>query len=108
MARQLGKRIADHPRAGVFRQAQQCIVADPDAKGLLEQYDAQTRRMVELEERHQPIEVADKHKLMDIQQRMSGNSALAQLMRAQADYVELMQAVSDAIEHPDELMSDES
>lgn len=97
-ARTLGETIAAHPRARSFIAAQDAIDGDADAQKLLGDYQRHVHHIQTLESQGKPIEVADKHKLRDLQGAMAGNDALKQLMRTQADYLELMNRVHEAME----------
>ena len=100
LARRLGKRIADDPRGKAFREAQAALVDNAEAQKLLTEYNDQAHRIQSLEDQNKPIEPDDKRKLADAQQRVAGNACLANYAKVQADYVELMQRVSTAIENP--------
>ncbi len=101
LARRLGKRIAEHPRGKAFREAQQALANDSAAQTLLRDFHEQARHVQMLESQNKPIEPEDKRKLADAQQRVAGNACLSNYAKGQADYVEMMQQVSAAIENPD-------
>jgi cell fate (sporulation/competence/biofilm development) regulator YlbF (YheA/YmcA/DUF963 family) len=96
----LGEAMAKHPRVQNFTTARQGVKADSAAQKLLEEHQSQLLRLQQLENQHQPIEVADKQKLKDIEMRMAANDALKRLLRAQADYIDLMNRVNQAMEAP--------
>ena len=100
LARRLGKRIADDPCGKAFREAQTALADDAEAQKLLKEYNDQIQRIQSLEDRNKPIEPEDKRKLADAQQHVAGNACLANYAKVQADYAELMQRVSAAIENP--------
>lgn len=99
-ARSLGEALAGHPRVRAHYEAQRAVQADAEAQKLLQDYQAQLNRIRRLEVARKPIEVADKHKLRDLEARMAGYEALKKLMRTQADHVEIMAQVNRAIEEP--------
>ena len=101
LARRLGKRIAEHPRGKAFREAQQALVEDSEAQSLLKEFNDQAQHLQALETQNRPIEPEDKRKLADTQQRVAGNRCLSSYAKAQADYLEMMQQISAAIENPD-------
>lgn len=101
LARQLGKRIAEHPRGKAFREASQALANDSAAQTLLKELNEQARHVQMLETQNKPVEPEDKRKLADAQQRVAGNPCLSNCAKAHADYVEMMQQVSAAIENPD-------
>ncbi|MEW6199075.1 MAG: YlbF family regulator [Planctomycetota bacterium] len=99
-ARELGAALAAHPRVRAHLDAQRAVRADATAQQILRDYQAQMDQIQQREASHQPIEVADKHKLRELEQRLAGNESLKNLMRTQADYVALMNQVNDAIDAP--------
>lgn len=99
-ARALGEAIARHPAVRAFIAARKKTNSNTEAQQLLKRYSEQAARVRELEAQHKPVEVADKHKLAECEQKMASNEALKELMRAQADYVGLMNQVNQAMEGP--------
>lgn len=99
-ARALGEQVARHPRVVAFHEARAALERDAAALELLQDYQRQTNRVQELEHAGKPIEVADKHMLRELQQRMASQDAVKRLMRAQADYVELMNEIHQAMDEP--------
>jgi len=96
-AQRLGKLIAQHPRTQAMQQASAAARADTDAQRLLDDHRRQAEHIHRLENEGKPIEVADKHKLANLEAKVAGNPLIMKLMKAQADYVQLMQAVNSAI-----------
>ncbi len=99
-ARALGEALAKHPRVVGFLDARARFEQDQDAQRLLVDYQRQAQRIQQLQRDGKPIEVADKHKLSELEGRMSSNDVLKEMMRRQADYVELMNRVQQALEGP--------
>jgi len=99
LARQLGKRMASHERTILLKNAQKKLNGDDKAKELMEQYRKQSERIGQLEQEQKPIEVADKHKLRELEQKLSTNDTIADLIRRQADFVEMMRKVKNAIDN---------
>lgn len=99
-ARTLGRAIAAHPRIKAFLEARDQIGRDPAAQKILGTYQQAMEKLQQLEAENKPIEVADKHKIRDLEAEMSANDAIKALMRTQADYVELMTQVNRAMEEP--------
>jgi cell fate (sporulation/competence/biofilm development) regulator YlbF (YheA/YmcA/DUF963 family) len=80
--------------------AQQAVKQDASANQLLHDYQAKMERIRRLEEEGKPIEVADKHQLRDLESGLAGHEMLKALMRAQADYLELMTQINREIDGP--------
>ena len=97
IAAQLGTRIAESEQFKYLRTAEAVIEADADARQLLKQADAHKARLADLEARRQPIEPEDKRELERLNQAMSSNEKLHTLVRAQADYLEIMNQVNESI-----------
>ena len=100
MARELGEAIAKNERTRAYLAAQQAVQKDAAARSLLEEYGRHMGRIRKLELEQKPIEVADKHKVAEYEQEISGNDVLKNLMRSQADYVQLMNQINSAMETP--------
>ncbi len=99
-ARALGESLAAHPTIQAYYRAQQAVRADAAARRLLQDYQSHLDHLHALEAAQRPIEVADKHRLKDLETQMAGHDTLKTLMRTQADYVELMARVNRAIDEP--------
>lgn len=97
-ARELGKKIATHPRTVDFMNAARAVAENKDAQTTLKSYEEQVRRIRELESANKPIEVADKHKLADCESAVAGNDHLKKMMKYQADYLQMMSQVNNAID----------
>ena len=94
----LGKKIAEHPRSKAFFDAARAVAADADAQKMLRSYQEAADRLQQLEASGKPIEADDKRKLATLQSDMIGNEKLKSMMKAQADYLELMTRVQQAID----------
>ena len=99
-ARSLGEAIANHERVRAYLAARRAVQTDAEAGTLLRDYQAQAERMRTLSAEQKPIEVADKRALAELEGKMASSAALKQLMRAQADYIELMNHINEAMEAP--------
>jgi len=97
-ARDLGKRIATHPRCAEFMAAARAVAEDKQAQEILKSYQEQTRKLQELSAAGKPIEVDDKHKLADCESQVAGNEKLKKMMKHQADYFEMMNRINQAID----------
>jgi cell fate (sporulation/competence/biofilm development) regulator YlbF (YheA/YmcA/DUF963 family) len=97
-ARELGKKIAAHPRSIGFMTAARAVAADKQAQEVLRAYQNQVRAIHETESAGKPIEVADKRKMADCEAAVAGNELLKEMMKHQADYMELMNQINNAID----------
>ena len=97
LADQLGKRIAESERFVNLRQAENAVENDPEAGDLLKKADAHKARLASLEAARKPIEPEDKREMQRLTEAMTNNEKLHALLRAQADYIEMMSKVNEAI-----------
>jgi len=97
LADKLGKAMASAQRTQRFKQIRSQVLADPAAQALLKDYEGHLDVLARREAENKPIEVADKHRLSDLQEKIFSNEKLKSLMAAQADYMELIQQVNEAI-----------
>jgi cell fate (sporulation/competence/biofilm development) regulator YlbF (YheA/YmcA/DUF963 family) len=100
LAQELGNRIAEHSRTKSFVAAAQQVEQDKDASEILHQYEQALGRIQQLEAEGKPIEVADKHAVRELEGKLRSNDTLKNLMKTQADYMELMRQVDTAIQTP--------
>ena len=99
MARRLGKQIAAHQRTANLKKARQAVNEDADAESLIKDYQKHSEKIQQLEKQQKPIEVADKHKLSEIEEKISTHPKLSDLMKCQADFVEMMHKINQAIDN---------
>ncbi len=107
LADQLGKAIAESGRTQEFKDKSKAVRDDPDAQAAMQTYQELMLKLARKEQGNQPIEVEEKRALAEAQEKVYSNDKLKDLMQAQADYMELMEAVNNRIgQHlvtPDEL-----
>lgn len=97
-ARALGKKIAAHARTKAFMTAARAVAEDRDAQGILKSYQDQVMAIRQAEAGGKPIEPGDKRKLADCEAAVAGNDKLKEMMKAQADYSEMMHRINNAID----------
>jgi cell fate (sporulation/competence/biofilm development) regulator YlbF (YheA/YmcA/DUF963 family) len=96
-ARELGKLIATHPAAVKFENIVKKLQADVEAQRLMTDLNRHIEALGEKEANGQPIEVADKRKLEELQNKMITHPLLSQFQMVQMDYVDLMRQVDEAM-----------
>ncbi|MDX2198013.1 MAG: YlbF family regulator [Phycisphaerae bacterium] len=99
-AADLGRAIAKSPRALDIAAARQAIEADAGAQALLRAHEAAVERIQKLRSTQQPIEPEDKRRLAEAEAELAGHALFKSLLKAQADFIELMTRVNAAIEAP--------
>ena len=98
LAARLGERIAADPRGRQMADARAALDGSLQDRQLLEDYEAQQQKMNELAAAGRPIEPEDKRRLADLHAKVIGSRVIKDVLKAQADYLELMTAVSQRIE----------
>ncbi len=99
-AQALGAALVAHPTVRAYYEAQRGVRTDGGAQQLLREYESHVERLHRLEAEQKPIEVADKHRLREMETNLAGNALLKTLMRTQADYAALMAQINRAIDGP--------
>ena len=97
LAEKLGQEIRGHERYRLLREAENKVLADPEAKQIQDDLEKQLQKIRKLEDEMKPIEVADKRELSRLQELIAGHPRLKGLLKAQADYFEMMDRVNNAI-----------
>jgi len=108
LAARLGERIAADPRGRQMADARAALDGSLQDRQLLEDYEAQQQKMNELAAAGRPIEPEDKRRLADLHAKVIGSRVIKDVLKAQADYLELMTAVSQRIEEAALGLADES
>jgi len=97
-ASNLGSAIANHERYKAFRETEEQLKKDGEAKELSDALEKQTKKIQELEKDQKPVEVEDKRKLRQLREKLAANQSIQKFLKAQTDYVELMTKVNEQIE----------
>jgi cell fate (sporulation/competence/biofilm development) regulator YlbF (YheA/YmcA/DUF963 family) len=97
-AHELGKQIAQDGAFRRLRAAEDAVQADAASQKILEEFDRQRRKIEDLERAGKPVEPEDKHEMIRLSDAAHAAPKLQELVRAQADYMELMNKVNQAIQ----------
>jgi len=97
LAEKLGSAIAQHERFATLRALEKNVSDDKTASDIQSALEKQLLKISELERAGKPVEVADKHELERLQNAFRENEALRDLVKAQADYLEMMNKVNQTI-----------
>lgn len=97
-ASKLGAAIASHERYKTFREAEEQLKKDNEAKEFSEALEKQNIKIQELEKDLKPVEVEDKKKLQQLKEKLAANKSIQEFLKVQTDYVELMTKVNEQIE----------
>jgi cell fate (sporulation/competence/biofilm development) regulator YlbF (YheA/YmcA/DUF963 family) len=98
LAARLGKRIAEDERGRRLAESRQALEHSLADRQLLADFEDCQHRILDLQQAGRPIEPADKRKLADLQDRVAGSTVIRNLLKAQADYLELMSHITERIE----------
>ncbi|MHC4982848.1 MAG: YlbF family regulator [Planctomycetota bacterium] len=98
LAERLGKAIADSPQASALRAAREELRKNAELSQLLKDFRAQAQKVAKLEGENKPIEVEDKHKLRDTQEKLAASDIFKKFTAAQVEYIDLMRKVNVALE----------
>ena len=97
LAKRLGKTIAESEQANNLRAIQKELETESDITKALSDYQAQSEKLMQLQNENKPIEVDDKHKLQELQNVLVASEVFKKFTAAQVEYVDLMRQVNEAI-----------
>ena len=97
LAERLGKAVADSPQAKALREARSELNKDEDVSKLFDEFRAQAEKVAKFEHDSKPVEVADKHKLQDLQGRLVSDETFKKFTAAQVEYVDMMRRVNETL-----------
>jgi len=97
-AEKLGETIAGHARCLALAEAREAFDKDEAAKKLQEEYDAAVDTLQKKSVAGEALEPDEKRREADLRGRLATNETISALVRAQADFHELMVVVNQALE----------
>ncbi len=98
LAGDLGAALAEDARYVAMRAATEALKEDADAKKLEEEYAEAVQTIHKKTADGKAIEPEDKKRELDLRNKITANEKITTLLRAQADFQELMNSVNDAIQ----------
>ena len=98
LAERLGKAIAESPAAVRLTKASKAMNDQPELSQLLKDFQAQTEKVAALEAENKPIEVDDKRKLKELNDKLLASEIFKEFTAAQVDYVDLMRKVNQTLQ----------
>lgn len=96
-AAQLGKLIAEHDATKQLESASKAFEADVNSQRAMTDYQRFAQTLQQKAQAGGAIEVEDKQKLEQLQQAVITNPLLANMQRAEMDYLDLLRKVDGAI-----------
>lgn len=97
-AEKLGEIIAGHARCKALAEARAAFDKDEAARQLQQDYDAALEALRKKTAAGEPLEPEEKRREAELRSQLASNATLAALVRAQADFHELMATVNQALE----------
>ena len=98
LAGRLRKAIADSPAASELNATRKAIEEHPEISKLYREFHDQSLKVAKLESEEKPVEVADKHKLRELREKLIATEEFKKYTAAQVEYADLMRQVSEAIQ----------
>jgi cell fate (sporulation/competence/biofilm development) regulator YlbF (YheA/YmcA/DUF963 family) len=98
LANRLGRAISESPATVALREARKAMDAEENVSQLLTDFREHSEKVESLARENKPIEVEDKHRLQELQQKLMASEAFKQFTAAQVEYVDLMRKVNQAIQ----------
>jgi len=97
LADRLGKAIAESEQGRNLRKARDALSQHKDLEQTLRDYQQQMNKIAKLQEVNSPIEVEDKHKLQQLQDKLLASEIFKEFTAAQVEYVDLMRKVNGTL-----------
>ena len=97
-AKKLGELIASHEASKNLNTAIEKLNKDIDAQRAVNDYERTVQMVSQKQAAGQPIEVADKQRLEQLQQAMMTNLTLGMVQKAQMEYLDVKRKAFEAIE----------
>lgn len=96
----LGREVAADERVQALVAARKSIENDSEAQQLVQDHSDTVARIGKLKQEQKPIEPADKRKLAECEAALAAHPLFKELLKAQTNYLELINRVHQAIEAP--------
>jgi cell fate (sporulation/competence/biofilm development) regulator YlbF (YheA/YmcA/DUF963 family) len=96
-AEDLGRLLASHPHFAALMAARDAVRADETSRKLMADYEKHVQRIEDLTLANKPIEVADKHKLAELEKVVAADEHIKELTKAQMEFSDLLNRVNRAI-----------
>lgn len=98
LATRLGQAIAESKTVAELRETQKAFEADPSLQQAMKEYRQQAGKMQRLEQEGKPVEVADKHRLEELNRVLAGSETFKKFSAAQVEYMDLFRKVNDTVQ----------
>ena len=98
LSERLGRAIAGSPQAAKLRAARDALKAQKEVEQTLKDYQVQADKINALQQENKPVEVEDKHKLQELEDKLFGSEVFKEFTAAQVEYVDMMRKINQAIQ----------
>lgn len=99
-AKKLGQMLVEHDAVKKAKQAIERFEKDRDAQQVMTQFSQTLQKLAQKEATGQPIEVAEKKQLQQLQTTLAHNLTMRQFQTAQMDFEDLLRQVDEAVSGP--------
>ena len=97
-AEKLGQLVSQHPAVAKYKQAQQAMAEDADAKRMLADFDRQIETLGRQEQSGLAVTDAQRMQLESLQTRIVSNPKIKALNAAQVEFVDLLRRITQTIQ----------
>ena len=97
-AEKLGQLVSQHPAIARYKQAQQAMAEDADAKRMLADFDRQIETLGRQEQSGLAVTDAQRMQLEGLQTRIVSNPRIKALNAAQVEFVDLLRRITQTIQ----------
>jgi cell fate (sporulation/competence/biofilm development) regulator YlbF (YheA/YmcA/DUF963 family) len=97
-ADELARAIRASDRYRTLRKVETELDGDEETEALTREFEEARNAIAEKERAGRPVEVEDKRRLAAVQERVGASANLQRLLRAQADFYEMMNRVNGTIQ----------
>lgn len=97
-AEKLGQLVSQHPAVARYKQAQQAMAEDNDAKRMLAEFDRHIEALGRQEQSGLAVTDAQRMQLEGLQTRIVSNPKIKALNAAQVEFVDLLRRITQTIQ----------
>jgi cell fate (sporulation/competence/biofilm development) regulator YlbF (YheA/YmcA/DUF963 family) len=97
LAQKLGDAIRNDTRYARLKEAEKKVEADAEAGKLLQDFQAQTEKIMALERKAAPVEPEDKRRMRDLHEKVAAHPLIKEMAKARVEYADLMARVNKAL-----------
>ena len=97
LASKLGELLAEHDATKALEKATKAFESDTASQRAMADFQRFAQSLQEKAQQGSPIEVEDKRKMETLQQAVITNPLLANMQRAEMDYLDLLRKIDGAI-----------